>query len=175
VPRKRRNTGVSRIRSMLKRLPDDVKRELIVQHHLTGREVLALQKSKAPSPGKKGTGALRNALSMKVLPASNQLKVGLLGKPINRRLFYGRIFQFGRKEQVVVAARSYGKLAGAKMFGGGRYKNMALKAGVKGVYKLPIRAISPVNFIYPLTREEIAKAYIAIWERALQKAAGGPQ
>jgi hypothetical protein len=162
--------GVSAIRSLLKRLPEEVRQELIVQHHLTGREVLGLQKGKVPVD----TGALQRGLSMKVLPASTQLKVGLVGKPINRRLFYGRIVQFGRKAQVVIAARTHGSIEGRKLFGRG-YKNAALKAGIKGVYRLRVKAMRPRNFIYLLTKAQLVEPYTKIWERALLKAAQGGQ
>jgi hypothetical protein len=167
-PRSSRLQGIISVRKLLKRLPDAVRQELIVQHHLTGREVLALQNAKVP----RKTGALQRGLSMKVLPATGTLRVGLIGKPTNRRLFYGRIVQFGRKAQVVIATRKYAALAGHKAFGR-NYKNAALKAGIKGTYRLRVPAMAGRNFIYPMTREQIAAPYANIWVRALTKAGMG--
>jgi hypothetical protein len=167
-PRSSRLQGIITVRKLLKRLPDAVRQELVVQHHLTGREVLALQNAKVP----RKSGKLAGGLSMKVLPATGTLRVGLIGKPINRRLYYGRIVQFGRKAQVVIATRKAAKLAGYKAFGR-NYKNAALKAGIRGTYRLPITAMAPRNFIYPMTREQIAAPYKDIWVRALTAAGMG--
>jgi hypothetical protein len=51
------------------------------------------------------TGALVAGLAFKVFPKTLRLQVGLLTKAVNRRLFYGRILDLGRKGQAGVAKR----------------------------------------------------------------------
>lgn len=166
----RRVRGDKSFARLLKQLPDAVKKEIIVEHHVTGREVLAEQQARVPVR----RGKLKAGLSMKVLPASMRLQVGLIGRPINRRLYYGRIVQFGRKAQVVIATRR-NVLAATRPLGGrsNSYKNLALKHGVKGAYKMRIRATAPRNFLYPRTQAQLSQPYQQIWGRALDRAAAG--
>lgn len=166
----RRVRGDKSFARLLKQLPASVKQEIVVEHNVTGREVLAEQQARVPVL----KGRLKAGLSMKVLPASLRLQVGLIGKPINKKLHYGRIVQFGRKAQIVIATRK-GVLAATRPLGGrvNAYKNLALKHGVRGAYRMRIRAMAGRNFLYPRTQAQLAEPYKAIWERALNKAASG--
>lgn len=135
---------------LIGRLPDVVRKEMIVQLNTTGREVLALAQAEAPvGPGRYGAGALRNALSMKVLVGSLKLKVGLIGKPINARIFYGMIQEMGRK-------------------GGGR----GVKRGSQK-YSSGVGAQPPKHFLYRMTRASIYEPFKDIWNRALQQVSAG--
>lgn len=155
---------------LIKRLPEAVRQELTVELHLAGREALAEQQSKAPV----GRGALKRGLSMKVLPKTLRLRVGLIGKPINKKLFYGWIQDKGRKAQTVIVARR-NVLAEARKFGGrsNSYKNIALKNKIKGTYKMRVRGMAPKRFVSGVDRERIFSGFRDIWNKALNKAAAG--
>lgn len=96
------------------------------------------------------TGALQAGLSYSVTPKRLTLKVGLVGKAINRKLFYGWFVEGGRK-------------------GGGR--------GVKrksAKYAQGVGAMPPHHFVYVAgLREQIYPPYRNIWGKALAKAAAG--
>lgn len=138
--------GVSSVRKLLKRLPVVVRQELVVQLNVTGRDQLAKAQGLAPVR----TGALRQGLSMKVLPASLKLRVGLVGKPINRRLFYGTIMEFGRQGQSVRAQRANSR-----------------------PYIIRVRGMAPRLFVHSTPAQQLAAPFRAIWQRALARAAAG--
>jgi hypothetical protein len=130
---------------LLKQMPDTVADELRTELGKTGRSVLALQRRRAPFR----TGALQAGLSYAVTPKRLSLKIGLVGKAINRRLFYGWFVQWGRK-------------------GGGRGVKRKSAKYAAGVGKMPPH---PFVFIAGL-REQIYPAYRNIWDRVLRKAGG---
>ena len=169
---RRRTRG--NFRELLKRLPETVADELRAQLEDTGKLVLGRQKARAPvyqgKPRKGLTpGALREGLSYKVLPKSLRLRVGLVGKATNRKLFYGRFVQFGRKAKTVIANRS-GK--GIRV-SGHKWRRQAEAKGVKGFYKLRVRAMAPRNFIWTTPRDVIARPFQKIWGRAIHRAKQG--
>jgi hypothetical protein len=131
---------------LVKQLPQSVSDELRTQLNSTGRSVLALQRRRAPMR----TGAVAGALSYSITPKRLSLKVGLVGKAINRKLFYGWFVEWGRK-------------------GGGRgIKRKSAKYSA-GVGAQPAR-----HFIFVAgLREQIYGPYRNIWNRALSKAASG--
>jgi len=167
---RRRVRGDRAFKRLIKRLPQTVSREMEQQLQVAGERILAEQKAKA----KKRTGKLAGALAMKLLPKTLRLKVGLLTKALNRRFFYGRIIEFGRKAQTVMAARK-GTLERVRSMGGrsNNYKSLALRTGTKGAYLMKIRGMAPSPFIYPVNREAIYAPFKDIWERAINKAAQG--
>jgi hypothetical protein len=152
-------------RSLIKRLPDSVAEEFRAQLDKTGRQVL----SRARQRGPVDTGALKSGLSYKVLPKSLKLKVGLIGKPTNRKLFYGRIVEFGRKAKRVAVNRS-GR--GIRL-SGNRFKRQAIAKGVKGFYYLNVRAMAPRHFVYATPRDAIYRPYQKLWGAAIHRAAQG--
>lgn len=152
-------------KSLLKRLPDSVAEEFRQQLDRTGKTMLQRARSRVPVR----TGALKAGLSYKVLPKTLKLKVGLVGKPVNRRLWYGRIVEFGRKAQTVVVNRS----GRATSFSGHKWKRRALAAGVKGFYQLRVRAMQPRKFVYSVTREQLYRPFQKIWGKALHRAGQG--
>jgi hypothetical protein len=127
---------------LLKQLPDNVASELRQQLNATGRSVLALQRRRAK-------GSLQAGLSYSVTPKRLKLKVGLVGKAINRQLFWGWFVEWGRKA------------------GGRGVKRKSAK------YAQGVGAMAPRHFVYiPGLREQIYPAYRAIWDRALRQAGG---
>lgn len=167
---KRRIRGDRAFKRLIGKLPETVKGEMVVELNVLGRDQLARERSLVA----KRSGKLGNALSFKVLPATLKLKVGLLGKPINKKLFYGRIIEFGRKSKVVDVVR--GGLSSRVRAAGGRsnrYKALAARMGVKGSYKLKVRAMAPRHFVYTTTRDQLAAPFRNIWQRALGRAAAG--
>lgn len=143
---RRRIRGDKAFAKLIKRMPKEIQNQVEQLLRETGAEVLAEQTSRAPVR----TGALRRGLSMKVLPKSRRLQVGLIGKPINRRLFYGRIIEFGRTGQTVRARRAGGK-----------------------PYLMKIRGTAPRPFIYTVDREQIYSRFRALWDRVLAKVSAG--
>lgn len=150
---------------LLGRLPEMVGEEIRKQHEETGRTLLSRALARAPVR----SGALRSALAFRVTPKTLKLRFGILGKAKNRKLFYGRIQEFGRKAKTVIANRS-GR--GVRL-SGNRFRRQALERGVAGFYKLRVRAMAPKRFIYNMTREQIYRPYQKIWGRAIHRAAQG--
>lgn len=168
---RRRVKGDRAFKRIIKRLPQAVAKEMETQLEAAGRQILAEQQARVPTR----TGKLRGALAMRLLPKTLKLKVGLLTKAINKRFFYGRIVEFGRKAQTVIATRN-GALSPAVRAAGGRannYKPLALKLKAKGAYLMKIRGMAPRPFIYSVDRDRIYEPFRKIWDRALAAAASG--
>jgi hypothetical protein len=166
---------------LLKKLPDSAQQEIRGQLVKTGQTVVALQRRLAPIYGgnRKGVvpGALQAGLSFSVPPIRLSLKVGLVGKAINRKLFYGWIVEWGRKASVVTVTRA-GSFARAKGAGlrvrPNNHKAAALAAGISGTYQLHVRAMAPRHFVYVAgLRQQIYPAFRNIWDKALARAAAG--
>jgi hypothetical protein len=131
---------------LLKQLPDTVANELRGQLEATGRRVLGIEQRRAPVR----TGALQTALSYAVTPKRLSLKVGLVGKPINRKLYYGWFVEWGRK-------------------GGGR----GVKRG-SAKYNAGVGAMGPRHFVFIAgLRDQIYPGFRNIWNEALIKAGSG--
>lgn len=166
-PRRRRVRGDRAFKRMLDKLPDVVRQQVAGELKVTGTQILSQQRARAPFR----TGAVKRSLTMRVLPKTLKLKVGLLGKPINRKLFYAHIVQYGRKAKTVTVERGNSSVAvGGPVRG---RKGRALKAGIRGVYRLRVRAMKPRNFIFPMRRDQIYQRFRDIWQRALTKASYG--
>ena len=133
-------------------MPDDMKVEMGEQMELAGDALLNSMRADVP----RKTGKLAAGLSKKVLKGSLNLKVGFIGKPINRRLFYGRIVEFGRKAQTVNVTR--------RIKSGGR------------AYQMRVRAMGARPFVYSKRTDlrrvmgELLRAY---WDKVLARAARG--
>lgn len=161
----RRVKGGKAFRRLINRLPETVKQELREQLNETGKLLLRRARQRVPVD----SGALKAGLSYRVPPKGLYLRVGLVGKPVNRRLYYGRIVEFGRKAKTVVVNRS-GR--GVRL-SGNRFKRQALAKGIKGFYRLHIRAMAPRHFVYATPREAIYRPFQKIWGRAVHDAAQG--
>lgn len=141
---------------ILKQLPDTVAAGIREQLNQQGRMLLSLMQRKVPVK----TGALEEALSYRVPPVRLQLKVGLLGAATNRRLYYGRIIEFGR--------RRYPKARRAKDY-------RVIRTGSRDLLKLRDSStrVPPHHFVYTVTRDQLYAPYRNIWDKALGKATAG--
>lgn len=93
--------GVTSLRRLLRRLPDEARKELGNELQAIGERLTA--RAKAETPVK--TGGLKSAIGFKALAKSLQLRIGLVKKADRKRYFYGYILDAGRKAQVVKAKR----------------------------------------------------------------------
>lgn len=110
--------GVAGVRKLIRQLPTAVKEEMADELQAIAPDYLAAVKAFTPvaktahRPGYE-PGALRDAITAKVLRTSLRLRVGLIGRRANREFFYGRIIEFGRKHKTVTIKR--GPRAGHKL------------------------------------------------------------
>lgn len=147
----RRLKGAARVKSLLNRIEPAIREEIGTAMKAAGGDILAEMKAQAPvlaTPAKgRVAGALRDALSLKFYPATLRLRVGIVGKPANRRTFYARFLEFGRG-----------------------IKNSVDSKGRK------IGVIQPQLFVFgrrTLLRDKLQADVRGIWKRALDKAAAG--
>jgi hypothetical protein len=159
-------------RSLLNRLPSSVSDEVRDLQNETGKMLLARAYARVPTK----TGALRAGLGYSVTPKTLRLRFGILGKAKNRKLFYGRIQEFGRRGRTIIVTRR-GTLQRARAAGlnvrANAYKRASLKAGIGGAYKLRIKPMAAKHFVYNATREQIYRPYQKLWGRILHRAAAG--
>lgn len=179
--------GIARVRRLMRRLPDLVGQEIVVELFVTGRRMVAAVLARTP----RKSGALAAGISQKVLPKSLRLQIGLLGTPRGRaRLFYGRIQDLGRTEQVVRVTR---RVKARQIVGNNRNGSirqtlfrvtetrMRRRGPNKGTpigspYNLRVRGSQPKRFVtgrYPDLRAELNKNLRGIFARALSKAGAG--
>lgn len=165
--------GSKSFRRLLKNVEPAVRAEIVHAMQDGGARIAREMQARAPSR----TGAIRKALRHRVLPKSLRLQVGLLGRPVNRRLFYANILDKGRKAQVVTAVRK-SAAPGVFAVGGARAgrSNRALSTGVPGVYQLRVGPIAPMRFVtgrFKDLRTEMGKQLRGVWDRVLRKASAG--
>lgn len=101
MAKRRALKGAGRIRKMLRRLPDDVAIEINAVLASAGQQGLVYARSQTPAK----TGALRNALAVKLYPKTMRMRLGLIGKRQQRNFFYGHILDKGRKARAVRVQR----------------------------------------------------------------------
>ena len=170
--------GMGRIKRLLRRLPDSVANEIVVELNVTGRDMLAAVTARTP----RDRGALQSGLSKKVLPKSLRLQVGLLGTPSGRaKLFYGRIQDIGRKAQVVMVQLRRRVLL--KRRDGSIYSTLRTdargrkeRADIAATYAMKVPAMEGKRFVtgrYPELRKMLGENLRGIFSRALSKIAGG--
>jgi hypothetical protein len=161
----RRVRGDRNFRNLLRRLPETVKLEVADAMDAGGTEMLEAQQAGVP----RRFGRLAAGLSKRLLRGSLRLRVGLIGKPTNRRLFYGRIVEFGRKAQTVSVNRFK---PGARRAGYGP----KARRGAVSSYQMRVPAMAPRPFMWTQRtrelRDTLGGRVTRIWERALRRAAG---
>jgi len=169
--------GLRRVRRVLKGIPENMRVQLVSVLNNGGRALQSAMRARAPSK----TGAVRSGISYRVLPKTLRLRVGLLGTKRGRAdLFYGRIQDLGRKEQVVTVQRRRrvqasvgdGEIRGLLLTRGGRKR----AEDIVTTYQMRVKAMPPKRFItgsYPVLRSAISNALKGIWGRALKSIAGG--
>jgi len=168
---RRRVQGDRAFRKLIRKMPDAIRDEMVAMMETAGDQILAAQRADVA----RRTGALAAALTKRVLRGSMRLRVGLLGKAINRRLFYARIVEVGRRAQTVTVSRR-----GAHLAAGGRRigrRQRALESGVRGVYQLRVPAKAPRPFVRSARtkalRDTMGGRLAGFWDRTLAKAAQG--
>lgn len=177
---RQRIKGIARFRRLLRRLPDAVRGEILVELHVTGREMLRAVQARAPHL----TGKLRAGLQSKVLPTSLRLQIGLIGTPAGRaKLFYGRIQDLGRKAQVVMVQRR--RRVTLSRRDGSTYSTLRTdargrkeRADVVATYRMKVRAMEPKRFItgrYPDLRAALNSNMRGIFSRSLAKIGAGDE
>lgn len=97
-----------RIRRIMAALPDAVDAEIVALYQRHGPAILAKARSEVPVR----TGKLRSLLAFKIMPAtatkSARFRMGLLTKAVQRKVWYARILEYGRKAQIAKARRNGG-------------------------------------------------------------------
>ena len=164
---KSRVRGDKSFRKLLKRMPETAQDEMVDALDDAGTVLLSAMKADVP----RRTGALARGLSKKLLRGSMKLKVGFIGKGVNRKLFYGRIVEFGRRAQTVTVVRgtTRSKSASAR-------SRRARGVRLSKPYKLRVRAMRGRPFVYSKRRDvrvvmnDLLRAY---WDRVLSEAAQG--
>jgi hypothetical protein len=117
MARRRKIFGDRAFRRLLKNMDEGVRAEAAKRLQELGDRMLPVIRGLAP----RRTGATREALSMRVYPRSLRLRVGLIGKPLNRRLFYAHIADHGPAESIRAGLpRLLGKRAAESGRGGER-------------------------------------------------------
>lgn len=154
---------------LLKQLPDAVATDIRKQMNETGRMLESRAKSLAPvyqGRPRKGlvSGALRDAISAYVTPVRLSLKVGLIGKAINRRLFYGRLIEFGHR----LGNRATGTLPRLEPVRGNSIRSRLIRARRRAALRKT--GVPPHPFLYTVPRNIIYAPFRDIWTRALRKA-----
>lgn len=154
--------GMARQRKLIRQLPDALRAELGNEIKETGAELLIDMRVAAPFR----TGRLRRAITMRYLPRTLRVMVGLVGKKANRDLFYGRILHWGRKSRVKQVTRRRGRtvIARGKQIRG------------KPTYLIHIPALPPRKFVIkprPDLWRRFSARLKAKWSSILRRASGG--
>lgn len=153
--RRSRVVGASRVRKLLRRLPETMRAEIITALQGIGPKLLGRARGEAP----RKTGALASALTFKVYPRTLRLRLGLLTKRLNSDYFYGHILEVGRKAQTKTVRR--------------RTSNGVIQ------YALRVSPISPGRYdmvggrTKTFAKNLIRPLLSRIYDRALRKAASG--
>jgi hypothetical protein len=160
--------GIISTRRLLKRMPDAVRAQLADAMTQAGPELASSMIARAP---RGPTGNLVAGIAWKFYPTSLRLVVGFIGKRLNRKLFYARILEGGRRAQVVTVTRNRTTGGFGKM-----YRRHGRTRMVGTPYEIKVRALPARRFVYgPLTdlRKVMARRLSGIWDRALASVAGG--
>lgn len=145
---RRRIRGDRAVRQLLKQIPDAARDEMVGMLEQAGDNIVAAQRAESPST------RIRAALSRRVSPRTMRLRAGLIGRPLNRRLFFARILEFGRKAQTVTARRAGGQ-----------------------PYTMRVRAMTGRRFIYgrgeAFQRLKLRARLNRFWAATIERAAHG--
>ena len=123
--------GVRKVKRLLKAIEPAMRIEIMDAMQEGGRELLA--KMRAESPSTRVTAAL----AVKAYPKTLRVRVGLIGKALNRRLFFARILEFGRgqKRRIDKIGRKIGVIKPAEFVYGSRTDiRKAMRSKVRGIY-----------------------------------------
>jgi hypothetical protein len=153
VAPRRRVRGDRAFRRLLKKMADTTLRdEMIAMLEEGGDTIASAQRADAVS------SRARSAISKRVLRGSLRLRVGLVGRPVNRRLWWTKVIEGGRKAQTVQAARR-------------------TPSGGISRYAMRVSALRPRPFIFTnrvkALRDTMGGRLRTYWERVLRKASQG--
>ena len=163
---KSRLRGDKSFRKLLKRMPETAQDEMVDALDQAGTVLLKAMKADVP----RRTGALAAGLLKKLLRGSMKLKVGFIGKGVNRKLFYGRIIEYGRRAQTVTVVRGTTRSRSASA------RSRGMMGRYVKPYKLRVRAMRARPFVYSKRRDvrvvmsDLLRTY---WDRVLSEAAQG--
>ena len=153
----------------MRQMPESVQEEINAGLDSYGRQLASAMRQRAPNK----TGATRAGISHKLFPKTLKLQVGLVGTKRGRaKLFYARILDLGRRAQTVIVHRFR---RGTRASGEGKISR-GRKIGSVSSYAMNVRAIRPMRFVTgPLTdlRAGLNRHLKDVWNRALQRSAGG--
>lgn len=153
--RRRRIKGDRAFKRLIARLPDAVREEVVTMLEDAGKEIVAMQRADATVSSR-----ARAAISMRVLRGALQLKTGIIGRPLNRRLWWTRVIEKGRKAVTVTA----------------RYRRVPGSTRKLG-YPVRVRALAPRPFIYSARAEAVRRSMGGrlgqLWAKALARASQG--
>lgn len=166
--------GIISTRRLLKRVPDAIRDELASTIRAAGPELQNAIVARTPR-GK--TGRLVAGVSWKFYAATLRLVVGFVGRPTNRKLFYGRILEFGRRAQTVTVHRLSKKhrKQWVGRIGAGTARGSAKPTDLGSTYRLRVKALQPRRFVYSPTtnlRVVMNRRLNGIWDRALKRVSG---
>jgi hypothetical protein len=145
--------GAGKVRRILKRLPDEVSAQVVDVYRTEAPAALAYMRGASPSR------RIARGLSYRIAEKSLRLRIGLIGKRLNRELFFARILELGRKAQVAKATR--------RKPGGGVSR-----------YRIRVKAISRARYDFVFGRAatfafgRIRPQLKNVYEKALRAAAG---
>lgn len=148
---RRRIRGDRHFRKLLSRMPESFRDEVVEMLEVTGEQILAAQRAHTLST------RIRAALSKRVSRRTLRLRVGLIGRPINRRLFFARIIEVGRRAQTVNVTR--------RMLRGGRSYLMRVRARAADPFVRTARTVE--------IRDTMGGRLRTFWDRALARASVG--
>ncbi|MBX3562584.1 MAG: hypothetical protein KF780_12330 [Sphingomonas sp.] len=133
--------GAGRLTSLLRFLPESIRAQAIEDVDRTGDAILAMQRADVT----RRSGALAAGLKKQFFTRRIALRVGIINE---RKLYYSRFVEKGRKAQNVIAVRQSASRAYAAVPRGGIGKRArALARGIKGVYRMNIKAMAARPFV----------------------------
>lgn len=151
---RRRIQGDKAFKRLLVRMSGAVRDEMVEMLDDAGVDIALMQRADAPS------ARARAAISRRVLKGALQLKVGILGRPLNRRLFFLGFVERGRKAQVATAAKR-------------QVSSSTRKLG----YRVRVQARASRSFIYTArakeARNSLGGRIESYWGAVLQRASQG--
>jgi hypothetical protein len=146
---RRRLKGDRSFKRLLKQMVPAIREECEKRLEEFGKEMASVQRQSGRFVNR--SGSLRTSISYQVLRQSLKVKIGIIGKALNKKLFYGRIIEFGRK-------------------GGGRgIKRKSPK------YMAGVGRTRPEQFIYGHSdqHESFKSSFNNYWDRVLSRASRG--
>lgn len=158
----RRVKGDRAFGRLLKQLPDSVANEIRTQMRQEGAMLVGRMEALAPVK----SGAVKGALSWRLPPKQLRLTVGLVGKAINKKLFYAWLVEFGHRIAHGKALPDLQKVEYARTIAG-RLARLKAKRAMRKI------SVPPHHFVFTTPRGALYAPFRGIWVRALRAARQG--